>query len=159
MLLANILQGSRTLFACSSLLQVLSARLSLQAPEDLSGSLHAADGRKDAAGGGGNAFRMLGQQGCRPVVADPAALVQLHFDFVPTVRCELDSFNDRNWLVRRTAQAGSRGTAQDFVLKVHNHLDSADRGTIEVRLTPAVLAHLHAIGATVIAQCFLQSGA
>lgn len=83
---------------------------------------------------------MLGQQSCRPVVADPAGLLQRHFGFIPIVCGELDSFNDRNFRIRRPGPDRGGGAAE-FVLKVHNHLESAQRDAVEVGVTQTVLNH------------------
>lgn len=89
---------------------------------------------------------MLSAVSCRPVVTDPAALLQRHFGVTGKRLRELDSFNDRNWHVqacgtRTSSNSGGGGqAATEYVLKVHNYLESEDLDAIEVQ--NAVLQHL-----------------
>lgn len=61
----------------------------------------------------------------RPFVPSPAGLCTAHFGFKPVSCVELDSYNDRNYQVRHP-----RGP--HYVLKVHNHIESADRDAVQV---------------------------
>lgn len=82
---------------------------------------------------------MLAAVSCRPTVTDPAALLLRYFGVTGSRLRELDSFNDRNWHVQacesraRSDNGGGGQAAAEYVLKVHNYIESEDLDAIEVR--------------------------
>lgn len=91
---------------------------------------------------------MLSAVTCRPVVAESAALLQRHFGIVSSSTSELNSYNDRNWHVqtatpRQFADDIGNGIFEvEYVMKVHNSVESADTDTIEVSLVLLTIVSL-----------------